>query len=83
MHTESAQENDDTRPGMTGMARKVAVGSVGGAVTAAGIVMLVTPGPGIVVSLAGLAILAREFPGAATQLNKIKHAVSRRATPDE
>lgn len=62
----------------SGVARKVVVGSLGGAVTAAGVVMLVTPGPGILVTLAGLGILAKEFPFAATQLERIKDAVSRR-----
>ncbi len=41
--------------------RRLAVGVVGGLVTALGLVLLVLPGPGILVVLAGLAILASEF----------------------
>ncbi len=52
--------------------RKAATAGVGGAVTAAGIVMLVTPGPGILVSLAGLGILAREFPSAAAAVERLR-----------
>ncbi|NNL49148.1 MAG: hypothetical protein HKO76_12380, partial [Acidimicrobiia bacterium] len=39
------------------MLRKVVVGTAGAAVTAAGVVMLVTPGPGVLVTLGGLSIL--------------------------
>ncbi|WP_205712217.1 PGPGW domain-containing protein [Euzebya rosea] len=42
-------------------ARRVAVTVVGGVVLAAGLVMLVTPGPGLLGIVAGLAILAREY----------------------
>jgi hypothetical protein len=59
--------------------RKAAVAGAGGVVTAAGIVMLVTPGPGILVTLAGLGILAKEFPAAAAQLERLRRSVSRRA----
>ena len=62
----------DGRRSVSDTARKVVVGSVGGAVTAAGLVMLVTPGPGILVSLAGLGILAREFQTAERQLQRLK-----------
>lgn len=41
--------------------RMVLIGAVGGVVTVAGIAMLVLPGPGIAVTLLGLAILATEF----------------------
>lgn len=41
--------------------RRLVVGAVGGLVTALGAVLLVLPGPGILVVLAGLAILASEF----------------------
>lgn len=48
------------------------VGLVGGTVTTAGVVMLVTPGPGLVVIIAGLAILATQFAWAERALDKMK-----------
>ena len=48
------------------------VGLVGGAVAAAGVVMLVTPGPGLVVIIAGLAILSTQFTWAERALGKMK-----------
>ena len=57
--------------------RKLVVGAIGGTVVAAGFVMLVTPGPGIVAILAGLGILGTEFATARRILNKL-----RRRTPD-
>jgi uncharacterized protein (TIGR02611 family) len=54
------------------VARKVAVGVTGGVVTAAGVVMLVTPGPGIVAIVAGLGILSSEFPTARRTLNRLR-----------
>ena len=66
-------------PGRAGRTiRKVAVGAVGATVTAAGVVMLVTPGPGVVVALAGLAILGREFPSVRRRLDSTRSAVSSR-----
>ena len=58
--------------------RKIATGAVGGTVTAAGVIMLVTPGPGVVVALAGLAILGREFPSVRRRLDSARDAVSSR-----
>ena len=48
------------------------VGLVGGAVTVAGVVMLVTPGPGLVVIIAGLAILSTQFAWAERALDRMK-----------
>ncbi len=56
----------------SGTARKVAVAVVGSTVTAGGVVMLVTPGPGIVGVLAGLSILGSEFPAARRTLNRLR-----------
>jgi len=50
----------------------ITVGLVGGTVTTAGVVMLVTPGPGLVVIIAGLAILATQFAWAERALDKVK-----------
>ena len=52
--------------------RKLIVGLVGVAVLAAGVVMLVTPGPGIVAILAGLAILSTEFNTAQRLREKLR-----------
>ncbi len=52
--------------------RKVVVAVVGGTVLLFGIIMLVTPGPGIVGIIAGLAILATEFVFARKLLKKAK-----------
>lgn len=43
------------------LVRRVAVAVVGGIITAVGIVLLFIPGPGLLVLLLGLAILATEF----------------------
>jgi uncharacterized protein (TIGR02611 family) len=52
--------------------RRLAVLVVGCAVLAAGLVMMVTPGPGLVVIIAGLAILATEFTWAEILLERAK-----------
>jgi len=52
--------------------RKLAVGAAGGSVMAAGFIMLLIPGPGIVTILAGLAILATEFAAARRLLSKLR-----------
>ncbi len=51
---------------------RVSIAAVGFAVLAVGIVLLVTPGPGLLVIIAGLAILAHEFAWAAKALEKAK-----------
>ncbi len=48
------------------------VGLLGGTVTTAGVVMLVTPGPGLLVIIAGLAILATQFAWAERALERMK-----------
>lgn len=52
---------DRRRRLVEGYGRKVAVGLLGGMLVAAGLVLMVLPGPGIAVALLGLAVLAREF----------------------
>ncbi len=51
---------------------RLSVAALGLAVLTVGIVLLVTPGPGLLVIIAGLAILAHEFSWAATALDKAK-----------
>lgn len=57
-------------------ARRVAILIVGGTVLAIGIVMLVTPGPAIVVIPVGLAILGVEFAWARHWLKKVRQGIS-------
>ncbi|MEZ5564751.1 MAG: PGPGW domain-containing protein [Gammaproteobacteria bacterium] len=52
------------------------VGIIGGTVVLVGVVLLVTPGPGILIIAAGLAILAIEFAWAKAWLSKIKESVT-------
>lgn len=54
--------------------RRWLVALIGGTVVAFGVVMLVTPGPAIVVIPAGLAILAVEFAWARRLLKKLRTA---------
>jgi len=51
---------------------RLSVAALGFTVLAVGVVLLVTPGPGLLVIIAGLAILAHEFAWAATALDKAK-----------
>ena len=60
-------------------ARRIAVLAVGSTVVVLGIVMLVTPGPGLVVSPIGLAILAIEFAWARLWLRKVRKSISNQA----
>lgn len=53
-------------------ARKVVVGVIGGTVALVGAIMVVTPGPALVVIPLGLAILATEFVWARRLLNRVK-----------
>jgi hypothetical protein len=54
------------------VAKRIAIGVVGGTVLALGIVMMVTPGPGIPAILVGLGILGVEFAWARHWLKKVK-----------
>ena len=57
-------------------ARRIAVLAVGSTVVLLGIVMLVTPGPGLVVIPIGLAILGVEFAWARLWLRKVRESIS-------
>jgi hypothetical protein len=52
--------------------RRLVILIVGGVVLLVGVAMLVLPGPGIIVIIAGLAILAKEFTWAERTLDKAK-----------
>ncbi|GAB3666223.1 hypothetical protein GCM10027589_31250 [Actinocorallia lasiicapitis] len=56
---------------------RIGVFTVGATVLAAGLAMMVLPGPGILGIVAGLGILATEFVWAQTALAKAKHAADK------
>lgn len=58
-------------------ARRICVALIGGTVLLVGVIMLVTPGPALLVIPAGLAILALEFRFAALWLRKLKEGGKR------
>jgi len=57
-------------------ARRIAVLAVGSTILLLGIVMLVTPGPGLIVIPIGLAILGLEFAWARIWLRKVREGIS-------
>ena len=57
-------------------ARRIAILAVGSTVVLVGVVMLVTPGPGLVVIPVGLAILSVEFAWARLWLRKVRESIS-------
>jgi uncharacterized protein (TIGR02611 family) len=59
------------------LARRIAIAVIGGTVVLAGVIMLVTPGPALLVIPLGLAILALEFAWARHWLNKLKRSLSK------
>lgn len=60
-------------------ARRVVVGVIGTTVLVAGVVMIVTPGPAILVIPAGLAILGTEFRWARRHVDRIRSELRRRS----
>ena len=57
-------------------ARRIVIAVVGGTVVILGIIMIVTPGPGLVVIPLGLAILGIEFAWARHWLHKLRETIS-------
>jgi tellurite resistance protein TerC len=57
-------------------ARRVVIGVVGATVLLLGVVMLVTPGPGLVFIPLGLAILSIEFAWARYWLRRVREKIS-------
>ena len=64
------------------LARRIAIAIVGSTVLIIGIVMLVTPGPAIVLIPVGLAILSIEFAWARFWLKRVRERISRRNATD-
>ena len=58
------------------VARRIVIAVVGATVVAIGMVMIVTPGPALVVIPVGLAILSVEFAWARHWLRKLREAIS-------
>ena len=59
-------------------ARRIVVGVVGATVLVIGVVMLVTPGPALVVIPVGLAILSIEFTWARAWMKRLRESISNR-----
>jgi tellurite resistance protein TerC len=59
-------------------ARRIVIGIVGATVIVIGIIMLVTPGPALIVIPVGLAILSLEFAWARIWLTKLRRSISDR-----
>ena len=59
------------------IARKIIVGVIGGTIVLAGVILLVTPGPAMVVIPIGLLILASEFAWARHVLRRGKRVVEK------
>jgi len=59
-------------------ARRIIIGVVGVTVLAIGVVMLVTPGPALIVIPVGLAILSIEFTWARAWLKRLRESISNR-----
>ncbi len=59
-------------------ARRIVIGVVGTTVVLLGIVMLVTPGPALIVIPVGLAILSIEFAFARRWLKRLRESISNR-----
>lgn len=63
-------------------ARRIVVGVVGATILLLGILMIVTPGPALVVIPVGLAILSIEFAWARHWLRRLREAISNRNSSD-
>jgi tellurite resistance protein TerC len=59
------------------LARRIVIAVIGGTTVLVGIVMIVTPGPAVVVIPLGLAILALEFAWAKRWLERVKTRLSK------
>jgi uncharacterized protein (TIGR02611 family) len=60
-----------------GLARRIALTVVGLTILAIGIVMIVAPGPAIIVIPLGLAVLGLEFAWARLCLRRLRNSISR------
>lgn len=58
------------------LAKRLVIAVIGGTILLGGIIMLVTPGPGVLIIVLGLAILAVEFAWARHWLGTVRHSVT-------
>ncbi|MEJ2172391.1 MAG: PGPGW domain-containing protein [Woeseiaceae bacterium] len=58
------------------MARRIAIAAVGATLLLLGVVMIVTPGPALVVIPIGLAVLSIEFAWARLWLRRVRKSIS-------
>jgi tellurite resistance protein TerC len=58
------------------LAKRIVIAVIGGTILLGGVIMLITPGPGLAIILLGLAILAVEFTWARLWLSKLRHSVT-------
>lgn len=56
--------------------RKIGLIAAGITLLAVGFIMLFLPGPGVVIMIAGLSLLAREFRWAELALARVRHAAT-------
>jgi len=64
------------------MARRIVIAVVGVTVLIIGVIMIVTPGPALVLIPVGLAILSIEFAWARAWLKRLREAISNRNLND-
>ncbi|HVH21732.1 MAG TPA: PGPGW domain-containing protein [Pseudonocardia sp.] len=64
---------------MASAAKRLTVGLIGGFLVLVGIVLLVLPGPGLLLVLAGLIVLSTEFPALDRYIDPIQHRAMRAA----
>lgn len=57
-------------------AKRIAIAIVGGTIVLLGIIMIVTPGPGLLGIAVGLAILGAEFTWARLWLRRLRESIS-------
>ncbi|MBT8098682.1 MAG: PGPGW domain-containing protein [Gammaproteobacteria bacterium] len=62
------------------LARRIVVGVVGTTVLLIGLIMIVTPGPALVVIPVGLAILSIEFAWARIWLRRLRESISKQSS---
>jgi uncharacterized protein (TIGR02611 family) len=64
-------------------AKKLVIGVIGFTVLFIGVVMLVLPGPAIIIIPAGLAILATQFVWARNLLQRVKSTIQKKTEEDK
>jgi len=64
------------------LARRIVISVVGATVLVIGVIMIVTPGPALILIPVGLAILSIEFAFARSWLKRLREAISSRNSSD-